>query len=101
MSLILELLSDEHIIYRKDRKSRSGGVLIAVKNCSFNNIEQYLTPSNELQQHEIVSAEITSVYNQGILFSSCYRPTSASPNWTDIFSSFLDQACDQFDKIIA
>ena len=93
------MLSDEYSIYRKDRGSRAGGVLIGVKTSSFKNVEQYLVPSNILQQIEIVSAEITTVHDQRILFSSCYRPPNSSPDWIDVFSSFLDHVCDQFDKI--
>ena len=68
------MLSDEYSIYRKDRGSRAGGVLIGVKTSSFKNVEQYLEPSDILQQIEIVSTEIKTLHDQRILFSSCYRP---------------------------
>ena len=45
-----ELLSDKYSIYRKDRGSRAGGVLIGVKTSSFKNFEHYRYHNRYFQQ---------------------------------------------------
>lgn len=97
-----ELLNEDYTIYRKDRISgRAGGVLIAVKNDSFKSVKQYFpVQSDELDQLEIVSAELYTIHDQKILFCSCYRPPNSGSSWVEIFNIYLKQVCDQFDKVI-
>ena len=95
-----ELLHDGYAIYRKDRDARrAGGVLIAVKTNSFRAVKQF-TPILGTADMEIVSAELTTIFNQKILFCSCYRPPDSDRSWIDSFTAFLDQACDEFSNIV-
>ena len=97
----LELLNDNFTIYRKDRTGqRAGGVLIAMRNDSFKSVKQYFPTSNEIDQIEIVSAELTTHHEQKVLFSSYYRPPNSGSDWVDMFNIFLDQVSDQFDKVV-
>ena len=56
--------------------------------------------SNEIDQIEFVSAELTTHHDQKVLFSSCYRPPNSGSDWVDMFNIFLDQVSDQFDKVV-
>ena len=97
----LELLNDNFTIYHKDcTAQRAGGVLIAVRNDSFKSVKQYFPTSNEIDQIEIVSVELTTHREQKVLFSSCYRPPNSGSDWVDMFNIFLNQVSDQFDKVV-
>lgn len=97
-----ELLKDDYTIYRKDRISgRAGGVLIVVKNNSFTSVKQYFPAASHGIDHlEIVSAELRTTHDQKVLFCSYYRPPNTGSDWVDIFNAYLDQVCDQFDKVV-
>lgn len=95
-----ELLHSGYSIYRKDRDTRrAGGVLLAVKTDSFKTMKQYMSAVGTVDI-EIVSAELTTISDQKILFCSCYRPPDADQGWVDSFTVFLDQVCDQFNNIV-
>ena len=100
----LELLNDNFTIYRKDRTAQraggGGGGLIAVRNDSSKSVKQYFPTSNEIDQIEIVSAELTTHHEQKVLFSSYYRSPNSGSDWVDMFNIFLDQVSDQFDKVV-
>ena len=66
-----ELLLDEYDIYRRDRPTRGGGVMIAVKKCLF---------STEIsnQESEIIFCKIELEGNKTLIVSSVYRPPSYS-----------------------
>ena len=95
-----ELLYSGYSIYRKDRVNRrAGGVLISVKTCAFKSVTEFPL-ADELQDLEIASAAVTTASDQKILFCSCYRPPNSNPSWVDLFNTFLNQACDQFENMV-
>ena len=63
------------IVYRKDRKDRNcGGFLIAVKGNSFKSMQEYVPDSENLEDLELVCAEMTTFCNKKVLFCSIYWP---------------------------
>ena len=61
-------LSD-FIIYRKDRKDRNGGdILIAAQASSFKSMREYVPESDDLEDLELVCAEMTTFCNKKVLF---------------------------------
>ena len=97
-----EILHCNFTIFRRDRSDRGGGgVLIAIKTASFKAVKEYKPESEaELQQLEIIFAEITTLTGQRILFCFCYRPPKEDPSWMDVFDNFLHEVCDQFDNMV-
>ena len=94
-----EILHPSFTIFRRDRSDRGGGgVLIAIKTASgFKPVKEFKPELEaELQQLEIIFAEITTLTGQRILFCFCYR----HPSWMDVFNNFLHEVCDQFDNMV-
>ena len=68
-----EILPTEYIIYRKDRGSRGGGVLLAIKNC---------LPSCELQSPPNLELITLSIYlNRTITCCMVYMPPNATTEY--------------------
>ena len=60
-------LSD-FIVYRKDRKDRNGGgIFIAAKANSFKSMREYVPDSENLEDLELVCAEMTTFWNKKVL----------------------------------
>ena len=97
-----EILHSGFTIFGRDRSDRGyGGVLIAIKTASFKAVKEFKPESEaELQELEIIFAEITTLTGQRILFCFCYRPPSEDPSWMDVFDNFLHEVCDQFDNMV-
>jgi exonuclease III len=96
-----EILHPGYTIYRKDRHNRSGGgVLIAIKTCSFKSVNNFEVVSDDVQHLEIVSAELKTDSNQTLLFVSCYRPPDADQSWMDGFKNFLNYTSDKYKNVI-
>ena len=75
-------LSD-FIVYRKDRKDRNGGgVLIAAKS-----MREYVPDSENLENVDLVCAEMTTFSNKEVLFCSIYWPdptTIQAAGWKNL-----------------
>ena len=97
-----EILHSGFTLFRRDRFDRGGGgVVIAIKTASFKAIKEFKPESEaELQQLEIIFAEITMLTGQRILFCFCYRPPNEDPSSMDVFDNFLHEVCDQFDNMV-
>ena len=97
-----KILHADFTIFRRDRSDRGvGGVLIAIKTASFKALKEFKPESEaELQQLEILFAEITMLTGQRILFCFCYAPPNEDPSWMDVFDNFLHEVCDQFDNMV-
>ena len=97
-----EILHSGFTIFRRDRSDGGGGgVLIAIKTVSFKAVKEFKPESEaELQQLEIIFAEITTLTGQRILFCFCYRPPNEDPSWMDVFHNFLHEVCDHFDNMV-
>ena len=97
-----EILHSDFTIFRRDRSDRGGGgVLIAIKTASFKAVKEFKRESEaELQQLEIIFAEITTLSDQRILFCLCYRPANEDPSWMDVLDDDLHRVCDQFDNMV-
>ena len=68
-----EILPTEYIIYRKDRGSRGGGVMLAIKNC---------LPSCELQSPPNLELITVSIYlNRTITCCMVYVPPNATAEY--------------------
>ena len=94
-----EILHSGFTMFRRDRSDRGGGgVLIVIKTASFKAFKEFKPESEaELQQLEIIFAEITTLTKQRILFCFCYGPHNEDPSWMD---NFLHEVCDQFDNLV-
>ena len=77
-----EILHSGFTVFRRDRSDLGGGgVLIAIKTASFKAVKEFKSESGaELQQLEIIFAEITTLTGQRILFCFCYRPPNEDPS---------------------
>ena len=97
-----EILHSGFSIFRRDRSDRGGGgVLIAIKTASFKAVKEFKPVSEaELQQLEIIFAEITTLTGQRILRCFCYRQPNEDPSWMDVFDNFPLEVCDQFDNMV-
>ena len=97
-----EILHSGFTMFRRDRSDRGGGgVLIAIKTASFKAVKEFKPESEaELQQLEIIFAEITTLTGKIMLFCFCYRPPNEDPSWMDVFNNFLHEICDQFDNMV-
>ena len=92
-----EILHSGFTIFGRDRSDRGGGgVVIAIKTASFKAVKELKPESEaELQQLEIIFAEINTLTGQITLFCFCYVPI-----WMDVFDNFLHEVCDQFDNMV-
>ena len=97
-----EILHSGFTIFRRDRSDRGGGgVVITIKTACFKAVKEFTPePEAELQQLEIIFAEITTLTGQRILFCFCYGPPNEDPRWMDVFDNFLHEVCDQFDNMV-
>ena len=84
------ILHSGFTIFRRDRSVRGGGgVLIVIKTASFKAVKEFKPESEaELQQLEIIFAEINTLTGQRILFCFCYRPPNEDSSWMDVFDNF-------------
>ena len=80
---------------RRDQSDRGGGgVLIVMKTASFRAVNEFKPKSEaELEQLDIIFAEITTLTGQRILFRFCYGPSNEDPSWMDVFDNFLHEVC--------
>ena len=90
-----EMLHSGFTIFMRDRYDRGGGgVRIAIKTATFKAVKEFKPELKaELQQLEIIFAEITRLTGQRILFCFCYRPPNEDPSWMDVFDNFLREVC--------
>lgn len=92
-----EILPWGYTIYRKGRKSRAGGVLLAIKSSSF-------TASCEVNfgtDLELVTVELTSKSNLKYLVCCCYKSLqNVGSQWINEFSLFLSKSCSRYSNII-
>ena len=91
-----EILDSDYTILRKDRETRGGGVLLAIKTDSFKSVREV----HQNQYLEIISAEITTSSNSRLLICSCYRPPNADQNWLNNFNHYLNDVCSCYENII-
>ena len=86
----VEILPSDYVLYRKDRPSRGGGVLIAVKDF----IPSFSFPSPP--DLEVISVTI----GQGNDFVVCciYIPPEASPLYVSSLVSYLSSLTSSFNK---
>ena len=93
----------DFIVYRKDRKGRNGGgVLIAAKASSFKSMREYLPDSENLEDLELVCAEMTTICNKKVLFCSIYWPDPDNDTgcWLEKFNIFLDHASKTYENMV-
>jgi hypothetical protein len=91
-----EILGPDYEIFRKDRESIGGGVLMAIKSESFKHVRQIEINCNI----EIVTVDVTTQSNLHLLICSCYRPPNSNDNWLKDFKYFLSVIRDQYDDVI-
>jgi exonuclease III len=84
-----EILHSGYNIFRNDRESRGGGVLLAIKISSFKSVRE-IQHGHDL---EIAVAEITTTSNASLLICSCYRPPNSDHSWLDKFNNFMGDVC--------
>ena len=92
-----EILPWGYTIYRKDRKSRAGGVLLAVKSCSFSTSREI----NFDTDLELVTVELTSKSNSKYLLCCCYKSQqNVNSQWLGKFNIFLNNSCSQYSNML-
>ena len=95
-----EILHDGYTMFRNDRThNRPGGVLIAIRSIGFKSVRRIPLPDH-LQELEVVSALITTAQDRKVLFCSFYRPPDLDLSWVNLFNSFLDLVCEDFDNMV-
>jgi exonuclease III len=92
----LEILHSGYSIFRNDRKTRGGGVLLGVKTSSFKSVHE-IKRNYDL---EIILAEITTATNMKIILGSCYRPPNEDQTWIERFTNFLGNICSSHQHIV-
>jgi hypothetical protein len=92
----LEILHSGYTIFRKDRKSRGGGVLLAVKSSSFKSVREIKHNYNI----EVTVAELTTASDMKLLVASCYRPPNEDQTWMERFNNFLGGVCSNHANIV-
>ncbi|CAB4038149.1 Hypothetical predicted protein, partial [Paramuricea clavata] len=91
-----EILHSGYDIFRNDRGSRGGGVLLAIRISSFKSVRE-IQHGHDL---EISMAEITTTSNASLLICSCYRPPNSDHSWLDKFNNFMSDVCSQHSNIV-
>ena len=92
-----EILPWGYTIYRKDRKSRAGGVLLAVKSSSFSSSRKVNFNTNL----ELITIELTSGSNMKYLLCCCYKSQQfVSREWIEMFNLFLGKCCFQYSNML-
>ena len=94
----LEILPSGYTIFRKDRTTRGGGVLLGVRISSFKSVREV----KHNHDQEIILAEITTPSNSNmkLLPCSCYRPPNEDQNWIERFNTFLGNICSSHQLIV-
>ena len=92
-----EILSNDYEIYRKDRGSRAGGVLLAVKSSSFHSVHEIVEEQCKL---ELVTVELTTNSRTKLCICCCYRPRNSDRNWLNLFDSYLAILSTCYDNIV-
>ena len=87
-----EILPTDYVLYRKDRPSRGGGVLIAVRDFLFSSFIP--SPPNL----EIISIKIGQGYN--LVICCIYVPPESSFSYVSSLVHFLTDLSSSFSKII-
>ena len=87
-----EIHINDYTLFRKDRSSHGGGIVVYVKD----NISCIRRQDLECDSLESIWLECQQSNSSSFLICSCYRPPSAKHEWLDIFSvslekSFLEQ----------
>ena len=76
----------DYTIYRKDRNTRGGGVLLALKSSSFLSSREIVTGSDL----ELIAVELTSTSNQKYLGCCTYKPPkNINRQWLDEFNPLI------------
>ena len=92
-----EILPWGYTIYMKDRKSRAGGVLLAVKSSSFSSSREVNFNTNL----ELITIELTSGSNMKYLLCCCYKSQQfVSREWIEMFNLFLGNCCFQYSNML-
>ncbi|CAB4036572.1 Hypothetical predicted protein, partial [Paramuricea clavata] len=92
-----ELLPTEYEVFRKDRESRAGGVLLAVKSGSFTSVHEIVHEKCDL---ELISVELTTISRTKLCICCCYRPPNSNRNWFQLFDSYLAYLSARYDDIL-
>ena len=72
---------------------------IAIKSVGFKSVRKIPLPDH-LQELEVISALITTAQDRKVLFCSFYRPPDLDLSWVNLYNSFLDLVCEDFEKMV-
>ena len=87
----------DYAIYRKDRKTRAGGVLLAVKSSSFSSSREVKLDTDL----EILAVELTSYCNEKLLAYCIYKPPqNINRQWLKEFNLCLAKLCSDYSNIL-
>ena len=88
---------NDYTIYRKDRQTRAGGVLLALKSSSFSSSREIVNDSDL----ELVAVELKTTCNQKYLACCLYKPPlNMNRQWLDEFNLFLANKCSDYTNIL-
>ena len=87
----------DYVIYRKDRKTRAGDVLLAVKSSSFSSSREVKLDTDL----EILAVELTSYCNKKFLACCIYKPPqNINRQWLEEFNLCLAKLCSDYFNIL-
>ena len=88
---------NDYTVYRKDRQTRAGGVLLALKSSSFSSSREIVNDSDL----ELVAVELKTTCNQKYLQCCLYKPPqNMNRQWLDEFNLFLANKCSDYTNIL-
>ena len=93
-----EILPSGYVIYRRDRGSRAGGVLLAVKANSFSSCREIADLN--CSDLETVSVELTTKSKAKIVACCCYRTPTPEKDWSDKFNIYLAKLSSRYSNML-
>lgn len=93
-----EILPSGYAIYRRDRGSRAGGVLLAVKANSFSSCREIADLNDS--DLETVSVELTTKSKAKILACCCYRTPTPEKDWSDKLNIYLAKCSSRYGNML-
>jgi len=92
-----EIKLDNYVLYRKDRGSRGGGLVIYL---STNLITEPILPNENPRHFEGLFFKVIFLENKRLIIGNIYKPPSAPAETTDYIFSTINSLDDNCEKII-
>ena len=93
-----EILPSGYVIYRRNRGSHAGGVLLAVKANSFSSCREIADLNDS--DLETASVELTTKSKAKRLACCCYRTPTPERDWSDKFNIYLAKCSSRYSNML-